>query len=66
MSTAITVTGEYLQWSIPAEKTAEVSARVQSSVPKSQNETSLAGEPRTIFDFPHDDCSIKGEQYNHR
>lgn len=29
MSTAISVTGEYLQWSDPAEKTTVVSARVQ-------------------------------------
>lgn len=32
MSTAITVTGEYLQWSSPVEKTTVVSARVQSPV----------------------------------
>lgn len=65
MSTAITVTGEYLQWSVPAEKTTLVSAGVQSPAPKSQDENEPSGEPRTIFVFPHDDCSIKGEQYSH-
>lgn len=51
MSTAITVTGEYLQWSIPAGKTAAVSARVQSLVPKSQDETGQAGEQEQYLIF---------------
>lgn len=51
MSTAITVTGEYLQWSIPAGKTTAVSARVQSPVPKSQDETGQAGEQEQYLIF---------------
>lgn len=51
MSTAITVTGEYLQWSIPAEKTAVVSACVQSPVPESQNEMSQAGNQEQYLIF---------------
>lgn len=50
-STAITVTGEYLQWSIPVGKTAVVSARVQSPVPKSQNETGQAGDQEQYLIF---------------
>lgn len=50
MSTAITVTGEHLQWSVPVEKTTVVEVRVQSSVClKSQNWASGGNQEQYLF-----------------
>lgn len=51
MSTAITVTGEHLQQSIPAEKTAAVSACVQNLGPKNRGGTGQAGEQEQYLIF---------------
>lgn len=46
--------GKYFQWSV------EVNHSAQSSLPKEPTRNRPSGKPRTIFDFPHNDHSIKG------
>lgn len=55
--------GKYFQWSVEVNHSAP--ACTQSSLPKEPTCNWPSGKQRTIFDFPDNDHSIKGEQYSH-